>query len=100
MTHVDDYLDSGDAHPVAKEFLEHARRPSSEQDFAWLTSHQPWVIWRGQRYLCSGASRLGDVWIKRLGSSAYYDRRVAVDELSGWEARGGRGEADQGKSGE
>jgi hypothetical protein len=85
VVHVDDYLDRQNVDPIAKEFLEHARRPAIDRDEQWLQSHMPTVAWRGRRYLCSGASRLGDVWLREFGSSRYYDRRVCVDELSDWE---------------
>jgi hypothetical protein len=85
MTHVDDYLDSERADPIAKEFLEHARRPALDKDHRWLESHMPIVTWRGRRFFCSGASRLGDVWLREFGSRSHYDHRVDVDELSNWE---------------
>lgn len=84
MTHVDDYLGSEGADPIAKVFLEHARRPAIDQDRRWIESHMPIVTWQGQRYICSGASRLGDVWLREFGSQSYYDHRVDIDELSHW----------------
>jgi hypothetical protein len=87
MTHVDDYLESPAADPIAKEFLGHSRRPAVDKDVDWLEKNMPFVTWRGRRYLCTGASRLGDVWLRELGSTRYYDHRVAVDELSNWERR-------------
>lgn len=85
MTHVDDYLDSSNADPIAKEFLEHARRPAAEKDNTWLHAHAPTVTWRGKQYRCVGASRLGDVWLKGDGPrNAFYDHRVDVADLSDW----------------
>lgn len=89
MLHVDDYLDGPNPDPIAKEFLEHARRPAIEKDNAWIRANFPWVTWRGQRYQCVGASRLGDVWLRDSFNSgrnpnAYYDHRVDVAELSDW----------------
>lgn len=86
MSHVDDYLDSDGADPIAKEFLAHARRPAADKDHRWLASHMPTISWRGKRYLCSGASRMGDVWLRHFGSLSHYDHRVDIDELSGWGA--------------
>lgn len=86
MLHVDDYLDSGKADPIAKEFLEHARRPAIEKDHTWLTANTPTVTWRGGRFLCVGASRLGDVWLREFNLTGnHYDHRVDVTELSDWE---------------
>lgn len=85
MLHVDDYLDSGNADPIAKEFLEHARRPAVSKDWLWLQWNQPLVTWQGRDYRCVGASRLGDVWLKGDGpANAFYDHRVDVAELSNW----------------
>lgn len=88
MKHVDDYLDGPDPDPVAKEFLEHARRPSVDKDHRWLHENAPFVLWREQEYRCVGASRMGDVWLKEaadFGEGGYhYDYRVDIAELSGW----------------
>lgn len=89
MLHVDDYLDSSAADPIAKEYLTHARRPAIDQDRAWLKENAPWVTWRGKRYQCVGASTLGDVWLRDTidrpkNSAAHYDHRVDVAELSNW----------------
>lgn len=85
MTHVFDYLESRKADPIAREFLEHATRSAIDRDPVWLAAHRPTVRWRGSRYLCVGASRLGDVWLKgRRVNGAFYDYRVDIDELSDW----------------
>lgn len=85
MLHVDDYLDSEQADPIAKEFLEHARRPAVEKDHAWLKANSPTVTWRGGRFICVGASRLGDVWLREFNlTGAFYDHRVDVAELTDW----------------
>jgi hypothetical protein len=85
--HVDDYISSPSADPVAKEFLQHARLPSIKQDYKWLRANSPLVTWQGAQYRCVGASRLGDVWLKSLNGpdpDSYYDYRVSISELSGW----------------
>lgn len=89
MMHVDDYLDSGQAHPLAKEFLEHARRPAVEKDHRWLAANRLYVMWQGRKYWCVGASRMGDVWLKDTAGgrpNAFYDHRVDITELSDWHA--------------
>lgn len=91
MLHVDDYLNSPDADPIAKEFLNHARRPAGEQNRPWMAKNAPTVKWQGKEYRCVGASRLGDVWLKGDGPpNAFYDYRVDVAELSGWRKPGER----------
>jgi len=86
MQHVDAYLKSTHANPIAREFLEQARRPSFLKDHDWLREHRPWVSWQGVRYRCVGASTLGDVLLKKAHAtgSALYDYRVAIEELSDW----------------
>lgn len=88
MKHVDVYLDSEDADPIAREYLEHARRPAVMKDHAWLRDNAPFVTWRAQEYRCVGASVLGDVWLKEVSTYGdggnHYDKRVDVAELSGW----------------
>lgn len=90
MLHVDDYLDGPNPDPVAKEFLEHARRPAGEKDHKWLAENRPSVTWRGRIMRCVGASRMGDVWLKddldHSRPNAFYDHRVDIAELSNWVA--------------
>lgn len=88
MRHVDDYLASEDADPIAREYLARARVPAVMKDHAWLRDNAPFVTWREQEWRCVGASNLGDVWLKdpttfKHGGN-HYDKRVDVDELSGW----------------
>ncbi len=86
MPHVDEYLDTPGWDPIAKEFLEHARRPAAAKDHVWLKANEPSVMWQSKRYRCVGASRLGDVWLKGDGPpNAFYDHRVDIVELSGWQ---------------
>lgn len=91
MKHVYDWLEeppANDAERDAKEWLDKFTRPAYEKYISgvntWLDQHQVTVEWKGERYICSGASRMGDVWLKKPGSSNYYDHRVDVDELSNW----------------
>lgn len=87
MTHVDDYLDGLGADPIAKAFLEHARRPAIDRDYKWLEANAPTVLYKGNDWKCVGASRLGDVWlrpIEQVGAQPFYTLRVAIDSLSHW----------------
>lgn len=86
MLHVDDFLDMRGGDPIAKEFLEHARRPAVDKDHAWLEANAPNVTWRGDTYVCVGASRLGDVWLRKQRERVgpFYDFRVDLAELSDW----------------
>lgn len=69
---------------AAKEWLAQFCRPAADKDGAWLQRYQVTVEWRKKRYECAGASRLGDVWLKKGGSANFYDYRVDVTELSNW----------------
>ena len=89
--HVYDWLDlpsENDAERDAKEWLEHFCQPAykkmMEGGDAWLARYRVTVEWKGKRYTCSGASRMGDVWLKTEGSSDFYDHRVNVEDLSNW----------------
>lgn len=89
MTHIDDWLDSHQpTYPgelFAKEFLEHARRPAIDQDHKWQAEHPLYCTYDGKRYRCTGASRLGDVWLASdLGRTSGYDLRVDVAQCSRW----------------
>jgi len=89
--HVYDWLElppANDAEKNAKEWLDKFTRPAytkhKEGIHDWLARYRVTVEWKGKRYTCSGASRMGDVWLKTEGSSNFYDHRVNVDELSTW----------------
>ena len=90
-THIYDWLDSPATDPEeknAKEWLNRFTLPAIEKHKGghekWLSRHKLTVVWRCKRYQCTGASRMGDVWLKSRGSKNYYDHRVNVDELSDW----------------
>jgi hypothetical protein len=89
--HVYDWLEmspTNDAERDAKEWLDKFLRPAytkyTDGSQEWLDRRRVTVEWKGKRYTCSGASRLGDVWLKKEGSENYYDHRVNVEELSNW----------------
>lgn len=85
--HVYDWLDlppKDDAERDAKEWLNQFVKPAHLKDPQWLARYRVTVEWNGKRYICSGASSMGDVWLKSEGSSSFYDHRVDVTELSGW----------------
>lgn len=86
-SHVYEWIESpasNDAERDAKEWLDNFTLPSSMKREKWLARYRVTVEWKGKRYTCSGASRMGDVWLKTEGSSDFYDHRVNVEELSNW----------------
>lgn len=85
--HVYDWIESpsaNDAERDSKEWLDQFTRPAYRKDTKWLARYRVTVEWKGKRYTCSGASSMGDVWLKTEGSANYYDHRVNVEELSNW----------------
>jgi hypothetical protein len=89
VIHVHDWLDDpANKDHLAREFLEHARRPAIDKDHAWLAQNRPTAMWRGKRYPVVGASRLGDVWLKDPDDQylgAFYTHRVDIAELTEWQ---------------
>lgn len=89
MMHVDDWLDApakDEAERIAKDYLEHCRRPAIQQDYGWLARNALLCTYRGERYRCTGASRMGDVWLARdPRRTRGYDLRVDVAECGQWE---------------
>jgi len=89
--HVYDWIDSPSEDPnetKAKEWLGKFCLPVYQKYGycidGWLKERIVSCEWNGRRIQCSGASRLGDVWLKEEGSASFYDYRVSVDELSNW----------------
>lgn len=92
MKHVYDWIDeeaanSGEA--LAKEWLRRFLRPEVDKirdgTTKWLDDNALTVEWKGHRLLMTGASRLGDIWLKVPNSNNFYDHRVDVTELSNWQ---------------
>jgi len=91
LLHVYDWLNlppANDAERDAKEWLDKFCQPAYTKHEngvdKWLARYQVTVEWKGTRYICSGASRMGDVWLKTKDSTDFYDHRVDVEELSNW----------------
>lgn len=87
MTHVDDYIEDFRSDPYARWMLMHFRMPAEMQlAFRKFTEpHQLFCTHQGKRYRCTGASRLGDVWLtSNFGQNTGYTLRVDVSECSDW----------------
>jgi hypothetical protein len=92
MTHIDDWLDerhakapTAEGEKFALEWLEHFRRPAYKQDHAWLAQNALFCTYKGERYRCIGASRLGDVWLTSHYERTHgYDLRIDVADCSRW----------------
>lgn len=94
--HVDEWLDTPswkddpeDNENYARFFLDFRRMP------AWkLSAYAPFMeqfklfcTYKEQRYRCTGASRMGDVWLANDHNQSHgYDLRVDVTECTMWKA--------------
>ena len=95
MTHVDDFIDDPASDRYAASWFESFRRPALDK----LRKPDPrklFATYQGARYLVTGCSRLGDVWLhpdlNYEGMS--YQHRVDVSECSGWSATPDQGDRD------
>ena len=86
--HIDDWLNAptaDSAENMAKEFLEHCRRPAIDKDYEWIESNPLFCTYKDKRWRVLGASRLGDVWLtKHFERVNGYDLRVDVVGCSAW----------------
>ena len=91
MKHIYDWLDElavTDDEQLAKDFLNEATKPAEDKDHEYLQNTRLTCMYKGSRYRCTGASRMGDVWIcKDWRESTGYSKRVAIGELSLWEIK-------------
>ena len=91
VVHVDDWVDTphvGDrGKSYAKFVLLLHRLPAwMKNEFSpWTQQFKLFCTYRGERYRCIGASRLGDVWLTRDFEKEFgYDLRVNVMECLDW----------------
>jgi hypothetical protein len=93
ITHVDDWLDEipadlrDEGQSYARWFLEQARFPAWKKSIYSTVMKQFALFcdYEGRRYRCTGASRLGDVWLADDHEQTHgYDHRVDVAKCSNW----------------
>lgn len=88
--HVDVWLDTptfDDSEAYAKFVLEYKRMPAFKQiQYApWMQQFKLFCVYEGKVYRCTGASRLGDVWLtENFDQDSGYQKRVNVKECSKW----------------
>ena len=88
--HVDYWIERPDTPPYASFVLHLFRMPAVMQiKFAFAITAMPlFCTYNDKRYRCTGASRMGDVWLATDFNRANgYDHRVEVDACSNWGAR-------------
>lgn len=87
MTHVDDFIDDPKSDPYAASWFESFRRPALDK-MRKPDTRKLFATWKGTRYMVTGCSRLGDVWLHSdlnyKGMS--YEKRVDVADCSDWSA--------------
>lgn len=91
MTHIDDWIDSprckDDGERYAKFVFWYFRYPAwAKMAFhEWMKSHKLFCTYDGERFRCTGASRMGDVWLARdFERETGYDLRVDVAKCEQW----------------
>ena len=86
--HVDDFIDSDFGENCYARFvLNYFRLPAVlKMDFSeFMRQHQLFCTYDGKRYRCTGASRLGDVWLAEdFMREDGYDLRVDVADCTNW----------------
>ena len=95
MTHIYDWIDddstTNDTIKSVKKWFDRFCCPAWEKVFGtprynWLNQRILTCEYNGQKYRCTGASRLGDIWLtKNINQSVGYQLRVNVDECSNWD---------------
>ncbi len=86
--HIYDWLDEpaiNDAEASAKEWLNEFCKPAHKKNEAWLETRKVTAMWKGKRWHVSGASCMGDVWLRGPKSYNFYDHRIDLEELSEWQ---------------
>lgn len=50
-----------------------------------MEDYKLFCMYKGERYRCTGASRMGDVWLHSdFSQDTGYEHRVDVEECSDW----------------
>jgi hypothetical protein len=91
MTHLDDWIDNPDCRDdgerYAKFVLWYFRYPAWAKIafYDWMKAHKLFCTYEGEWFRCTGASRMGDVWLARdFERDTGYDLRVDVADCTNW----------------
>ena len=86
--HVDEFIDHNfGEHKYARWVLLYFRLPAvlNLEFREFMKDHKLFCNYKGNRYRCTGASRMGDVWLtKDFNRDGGYDLRVDVEDCSEW----------------
>lgn len=99
IVHVDDFIHSMDHDDkpevgdgkYARWVLMHFRMPAYMKiEFSeFMNKHKLFCTFEGKRYRCTGASRMGDVWLTSdFLQDTGYEKRVAVNLCTKWDRSG------------
>lgn len=97
MRHVDDFIDDPTSDRYAASWFEAFRRPAVEK-MRKPDTRKLFATYQDSRYMVTGCSRMGDVWLHadpHYGGMSY-QQRVDVDACSEWSAEHTKG-PDHGK---
>lgn len=90
VDHVDDFIDYHFGKDVyARWVLSYFRMPAVLKLDFWeiMKDHKLFCTYEGKRMRCTGASRMGDVWLaKDPKQEIGYDLRVCVSDCKEWGA--------------
>jgi len=87
VSHVDDFIDDFRQDAYARWMLMHFRLPACQQSafMPFIKDRKLFCTYNGKRYRCTGASRMGDVWLTTdFSREVGYDLRVVVSECKDW----------------
>ncbi|EKD89705.1 MAG: hypothetical protein ACD_33C00004G0005 [uncultured bacterium] len=86
--HIDDFIDNNYRKDCyARWIFNHFRLPAVlKMDFdQFMKDHKLFCIYQNEQYRCTGASRMGDVWLtKNFNQETGYQLRVKVTDCSNW----------------
>lgn len=88
--HIDEWLDLSAKNieeKYAKFLLEYFRLPvlKKAQLYDFMQPLRLYCSYKGNRYRCTGASRLGDIWLTEdFSQESGYTKRVDVNKCSDW----------------
>ena len=85
--HIDYFIEDYTQDKYVRWFFMLHRLPAMLQaDFTeWISPYKLFCDYKSKKYRCTGASRLGDIWLTEdFNRDTGYDIRVNVEECSNW----------------
>ena len=85
--HIDEFIEDYTQDKYARWFfMLHRLNAMLQADFVeWIEPHKLFCTYMGRRYRCTGASRLGDIWLTSdFQRDRGYELRVDIEKCSNW----------------